>query len=322
MKKIKKIIINLLSFSLCLGIFTSCQKDKDNSHTIAIVDGEAIEKETFDKELGFYLDFYTKKYSEDYLEEKSKKGKTNEEIIRENLLDSMIKDQIMLNDLKKKKVKIDDNAAKKLRSDMEKDLGDKNSLKANLKALNTSETEFSNIIFNDSIRKIHYEYFLTHNNIKDSEILNYFKSNEDYQRMYKYNVLIFDNRQLAENFKKNLNNQLDFRSALDNPVKNYKLINSEFVYKDDPILKKSKILEKDTVSEIFEHDNKYMILMVNSYNDNENELLMNLKNIYLKNAYDDYLNKLIKGSKIKVFIWWCLKLLNLLCIINLRVKQK
>lgn len=302
MKKIKKIIISLLSLSLCLILFSSCNKNIKDDKTIALVDGKPIDKDTFEKELSFYIDFYTKKYGENYLETKNDKSKTNKDKLREELLDSMIKDQIMLNDLASKKIEIDDNFAAKLRSDIEKDLGDKNSLKANIKALNISDNEFSDILFNDSIRKMHYEFFLTHNKIKDSDILQYYKANEDLHRLYKYNVLVFDNKDVAEKTRSKIKSQIDFREALKNPVKNYEIIYSDFVYKDDPLLVKSKMTEKEKVSDIFEYENKYMILMINSYNENENELLLNTKEHYLKDSYEEYLNKLIKSSKIKVFI--------------------
>lgn len=303
MKKIKKIIISLISLCLCLTLLSSCKKNKNNENSIAVVDGESIDKEVFDKELEFYLAFYTKKYGESFLEDKNAKGKTNKETLRDDLLDSMIKDQVMLNDLASKKIEIDDNVANKLRSDMEKDLGDKNSLKANIKALNVNDSDFSDVIFNDSIRKIHYDYFLTHNKIKDSDILQYYKENEELHKMYKYNVLVFDGKEAAEKAKSNIKNQVDFRQAIKNPVKNFDVINSEFVYIDDPLLAKSKLREKDKVSDIFEENKKYMIMMINSYNENENELLMQTKDKYLKNAYNQYLNKLVKSSKIKVFIW-------------------
>ena len=303
MKKIRKIIISALSLSLCIFIFSSCKKNTNNENAIALVDDEAIKKDVFDKELEFYLAFYTKKYGESYLDKKNSKGKTNKELIRDDLLDSMIKDQVMLNDLSKKKIQIDDNKANKLRSDMEKKLGDKDSLKANIKALNLNEGTFSEVIFNDSIRKIHYDYFLTHNKIKDSDILEYYRSNEDLQKMYKYNVLVFDSEAKANKTESSIKNQIEFRQALKNPVRNYNIINSDFVYKDDPILAKSKITEKDKVSEVFKLDDKHMILMINSYNENENDLLMYTKEKYLKDAYNEYLNKLVKSSKIKLFIW-------------------
>ena len=302
MKKIKKIIISILSLSLCLFIFSSCKKDKNDGNAIALVDGKEIKREDFDKELEFYLAFYSRKYGEDYLDSKNSKGKTFKELLRDDLLDSMIKDQVMLNDLSKKKIEVDDNTANKLRSDIEKNLGDKNSLNANMKALDISEGEFSNVIFNDSIRKMHYDYFLTHNKIKDSEILEYYKGKEELHKMYKYNVLVFADKNEAESTKAKIKNSIDFKNALKSPVRNYDIINSDFVYNDDTILTKSKTYEKDKVSDIFEIDNKYMILMVNSYNENENDLLMHTKDKYLKDAYNQYLNKLVKSSKIKVFI--------------------
>lgn len=302
MKTIKKIIISLLSLCLCLVIFTSCNKSVKDDKAIAVVDGKSIDKDTFEKEFSFYVAFYSKKYGDNYLETKNSKGKTNKEKLREELLDSMIKDQIMLNDLVNKKIEIDDNTANKLRSDMEKDLGDKDSLKANIKALSISDSEFSDVLFNDSIRKMHYDFFLTHNKIKDSDILQYYKSNEDLHRLYKYNVLVFDNKDVAEKTRSNIKSHLDFRNLMKNSVKNYEVINSDFVYKDDSLLIKSKMSDKEKVSEIFEYDNKYMILMINSYNENENELLMHTKEQYLKDSYEEYLDKLIKSSKIKVFI--------------------
>ena len=129
MKKIRKIIISLLSLSLCLILFTSCNENIKDDNTVALVDGNSIDKNTFEKELSFYSSYYTKRYGDSYLETKNNKDKTNKEKLREDLLDSMIKDQVMLNDLISKKVEIDDNSASKLRNEIEKGLGDKNSLK-------------------------------------------------------------------------------------------------------------------------------------------------------------------------------------------------
>ena len=94
----------------------------------------------------------------------------------------------------------------------------------------------------------------------------------------------------------------DYKTYLDKLIKNYDVINSKFVYIDDPYLSLAKVKKLDEISEVFEKDGKFMILRVNSYNENENELLINLKDIYLKESYIDYLNKLTKKSKIRLFI--------------------
>ncbi len=309
MKPIKKIITSFLYLTCISFLLASCNKGPDTSSAVALVDNKAIDKDTYNSELEFYLNYYSNKYGPNYLESKDKAGKTKKESLQEKLLESMIKDQVMLNDLEKHKIEIDDNTANKIRSEMEKKLGDKDSLKANIKALNVSDSEFSDIIFNDSIRRMHYDFFLSNSGIKDSEILKHYKENEQLHKMYKYNMLKFDDKIEAERIKSIIKSQLDFRKLLTNSIKSYDVFNSDFVYEDDPILLASKVKEKDKVSEIFEYDGKYNILMINSYNENENELLMQAKEIYLKDAYRKYLNKLIKSSKIKLFIWWMLEII-------------
>ena len=43
--------------------------------------------------------------------------------------------------------------------------------------------------------------------------------------------------------------------------------------------------------------------MINSENKSEKNLLIDAKEIYLENEYNKYLEKLIKNSNIKLFIW-------------------
>lgn len=298
----KKKIIKLSGLLLVSLTLASCGQKINKETAVASVDGSIVSKENYSNELEFYQDFYSKKYGNSFFDKESKSGKSNKEVLEDKLLDSMIKDQVMLNDLEKNKYEIDDNAANKLKTDMEKSIGDENSLKANVKALNVSYADFSDVLFNDSIRKTHYEFFLSHNDIKDSTILEDFKENKKLHRMYKYNVLVFDDENLAKRAREEIKGSKDFRSKLKEPIRNFSIYNSDFVYEDDPLLKESKSKEVDKVSDLFEYDGNYMILMVNSYNDNENDLLLKAKEVYLEKAYEKYLNKLVKSSKIKLFI--------------------
>lgn len=299
--KIKITKVFLLSI-LTLAILSSCNKKNEYKGNVALVNDVAISQDLYSKELKFYQNFYTKMYGENYLDQEVEKGKTNNKILEKELVDSLIKDQVMLNELKEKNIKLDDSAATDLRNKLENELGGKDSLKANLTALGLSEKDFNDILFRDSIRKQHYEYFLSHNNIKDSDILKFYHKNQKYQRMYKYNILVFDSKYEANKAKANIKSATDYKAYLDKLIKNYEVINSKFVYEDDMYLTLAKVKKLEEISDVFEKDGKFMILRVNSYNENENELLINLKDIYLKESYIDYLNKLTKKSKIRLFI--------------------
>ena len=290
----------LLVFVTILSI-NGCNK-ASYKDSVAVVDDKTISKDIYTKELEFYQKFYTNKYDESYLDSKSKRGKTNKEILQENLLDSMIKDQVMINDLANNKIKLDDNTANTIKTDLEKSLGGKDSLKANVAAIGISENDFNEILYNDSIRKQHYEYFLSNNDIKDSQILDYYKKNKKYQKQYKYNALVFKDEKSAKKIRTQIKDSKDFNGFLNATIKNYDTYKSDFVYEDDSILTEAKVVDKDEVSKVFKYKDKYMILNINSYNDNENELLLKVKDIYMKEKHQDYLNRLVKKSKIKVYM--------------------
>lgn len=301
--KIKKTKTTKLLLALLVIIsLSSCNNKKEYKNSIALVGDVPISQELFTKELEYYQKFYTKKYGEDYLDIEVAKGKTNNDVLQEELIDSLVKDQLMLNDLKANNIKVDDSKAAELRNDLEEQLGGKDSLKANITAIDLSENDFSDVLYRDSIRKQHYDYFINHNKIKDSEILDYYKKNEKYHRMYKYDVLVFDNENEAKRFRENIKSSDDFYQYVKNPIKNYDVIRSDFAYIDDPKIEKANVSKKDELSDVFEFDDKFMILMINSYNENENELLIKLKEIYLKESYEKYLNNLTKKTKIRLFV--------------------
>ena len=293
--QIKKIILIAISlFSLTL---TACSKKIDKSKYVATVNDRLISKEVFKKELSFYQKFYLKKNGSDFLNEENK-----ENDLEKSLLDSLIKDQIMLIDLNENKVDISKNDSLNLIESLADKIGDEKSLLANLEAFGSDESEFSEIAFNDSIRKKHWEYFLKNYKVKDEEVIEFLNSNDKLQKQYKYDLLIFDDEIEANKVRNNIKNYSDFKKYLESPVRNYKVFKSDFTYINDEILKKSKINEKSEVSKIIKQDNKYYILAINSTNTDKKDLLIKAKEIYIKNKYDQYLKNLFKDANIRVFI--------------------
>ncbi|MSS76938.1 SurA N-terminal domain-containing protein [Anaerococcus sp. AGMB00486] len=297
-KKILIVIISLISF-----LITSCSTNNiDKNNCVAIVDNKPIFKEKFEKELSFYQKFYIKKYGESYLDDKNKNGDSNFKKLESELLDSLIKDQIFLNDLDRNNIKVSKNDSQNLLKELSDKIGDEASLLANVEAFGSDQSEINEILFNDSIRKKHWEFFVNNNKIKDKDVREFYKNNKKLQKMYKYDVLIFDDKLEAQKVKEQINNSNDFRKFLESDIRNYEIFRSDFVYNDDKLLSLANIYEKDKVSKIFENEDSYFILMVNSLNTKENDLLVRAKEIYLKNEYDKYIKNLIKNSNINLFI--------------------
>ncbi|MDU2830620.1 MAG: hypothetical protein E7C03_09245, partial [Anaerococcus sp.] len=259
-------------------------------------------KKLFEKELSYYQKYYIEKYGDTFLEKKSKKGDSNYKKLESDLLDSLVIDQVMVNDLKKNKVKVTKNDSKETIDKLSEKISSKDSLIENIKTFGVSEDEFDEITYQDSIRKKHYDYFFFINNIKDSEILKYFEENKNLQKKYKYDCLIFDDKNEAIKIRESIKNSEDFKKKMKTKIKNYDVYRSDFVYIDDPLLKKSSIIKVNEMSNIFKFKDSYVILMINSENKNEKNLLIDAKEIFLENEYNKYLEKLIKNSNIKLFI--------------------
>ena len=296
----KKILIAIISL-LCFNL-VSCSKKVDKDNSVALIDKEVITKKLYEKELSYYQKFYIKKYGENFLDINSKKGNANYKKLEKKLLDSLIQDQVMLNDLKKNKIKISKNDSLEIIDDLSKKSITKDSLLENVKSFGASQDEFDEITFRDSIRKKHKEYFYNNNNIKDAEILGFFKENESLQKKYKYDCLIFDDESEAIKVRSNIKNSQMFRKYLNSKVRNFDVYRSDFVYDDNQILKLSSVKKTDQISKVFKYKDSYVILMINSINNNKRDLLFDAKKIYLENEYEKYLKKLIKNSNIKLFI--------------------
>ncbi|MDU5914170.1 MAG: SurA N-terminal domain-containing protein, partial [Anaerococcus vaginalis] len=164
MKNKKKIAILIISL-FCI-FSTSCSKEFDKDKYVAVVDNEGISKKLFEKELSYYQKYYIEKYGDTFLEKKSKKGDSNYKKLESDLLDSLVIDQVMVNDLKKNKVKVTKNDSKETIDKLSEKISSKDSLIENIKTFGVSEDEFDEITYQDSIRKKHYDYFLNKNNIK------------------------------------------------------------------------------------------------------------------------------------------------------------
>lgn len=300
LEKKQKILIAIISL-LCL-IFSSCSKKLDKNSYLALVDNKPIYKDNFEKELSFYQKFYIKKQGELYLNSKDKNGNSNNKKLETELIDSMIKDQVFLNDLNSKNIEISKNDSQDLFANLSNIIGNDTSLLANIEAFGSDQNEFNEILFRDSIRKKHWDYFVNNNKIDDKEIRAFYNKNPNLTHMYKYDLLIFDDKLEAEKIRGKIKNSTDFRKFLESDIRNYDISRSDFVYSNDRILKLSKVSKKDQISDVFKDKGLNYILMINSLNTNENDLLVRAKQIYLQNEYDKYVKNLIKNSNIKLFV--------------------
>ncbi|MDO4661908.1 MAG: SurA N-terminal domain-containing protein [Tissierellia bacterium] len=303
MKKIRekynKISIAKISLILFLLVgLSSCSND--NKDVVAIVNDREITKVEFQNELNFYTKYYANKYGSDYLAMKNEDGKRNLDILKENLLDSMIQDEVMLKDLEDNDISIDKDDVNSLEKEGIDNLNGKDSLKANLSAFDIDLKVYEDVLLNDVIRKKHKESFLDNIDISENKILRFYDKNEDLHQKYKYIALEFKDENYANTLRDSIKNK-SLKDLVDKDVQNFNVINSDFVYFDDPLLKKSKMSKKGEISNVFSYENSYYILQITSLNTNEKELILSARDLLYEKEYDHYYKDLMKKARIKIF---------------------
>lgn len=298
-EKYKKISIAKISLILFLLVgLSSCSKD--NKDIMATVNDKEITKVEFQNELNFYTKYYSNKYGSDYLAMKNEDGKRNLDILKENLLDSMIQDEVMLKDLEDNDISIDKDDVNTLEKEGIDNLNGKDSLKANLSAFDIDLKVYEDVLLNDVIRKKHKESFLDNIDISENKILRFYNKNEDLHQKYKYIALEFKDENYANTIRNSIKNK-SIKDLADKDIQNFNVINSDFVYSDDSLLKKSKISKKGEISDVFSYENSYYILQITSLNTNEKELILSARDLLYEKEYNDYYKDLMKKARIKIF---------------------
>ncbi|MDY3738279.1 MAG: SurA N-terminal domain-containing protein [Peptoniphilaceae bacterium] len=297
-KKLRKLALLISIFTLFF-LITSCKNQSDDN--IAKVNQTFITKSEFESQLSFYSRFLTEKNGEDYLSKKDNHGEMNLKKLENDILNSLILEVIMLDDLEKNNIEISKNDINELENEQISALYGEDSLKANLNAFDSSLEEYENILYYDSIRERHKKFVLDNMKISDKEVINKFKSEKNLQAQYKYTAFKFDDLNEAKKVYSKLKNSKDFLDYKDRILKNFDIVTSDYVYSDDEILKKSDMILEDRISKIFEFNSKYYILMIEDKNTDTIVLLNKAKEKISEEKYNEYLKKLFRSSKIKIY---------------------
>lgn len=200
MKNKSKILVTLILAIMLLS--TACSK-KGPEGVVATVDGAEISQETFDTYYGINRGYIVNNVGEEGLNETNESGKTYGQIIREQVLDSLIYNQIMVNKAKEKGIDVQEKVKEQLASEKEY-LGEEEFNKL-LKSLNIDEAQYTkmiedNLLVTDFIEQTKNEY-----KIDEAEIKKYYDENKEKFTKVKASHILVDTEDEAKKIIERLN---------------------------------------------------------------------------------------------------------------------
>lgn len=310
---ITKCIIIVLSLTFML---TGCGKEPEN--VIAKVDRDSITKEEFDKEFNIAYnlllhDPYNPNFTPDIMKKDAGNDKTFEDILKENVLNQLILDNIALNEAESKDITVSDKEVKEQINSIEGNyFGGEDKYREFLEDLKKSGV--SEDAFRDSIKKqiIIQKYrndYIEKLDISEDEAKKYFEENKDNYIQIRARHILVQSEEEAKKILKRIKDGEDFAKIA--KEKSIDTVSAEnggdlgYFPKGQMVKEFEGVafsLKKGEISDIVKTDFGYHIIKVEDrldrYEDAKESVVSDLQN----QKFNENLNKLMDKANVKIYI--------------------
>lgn len=204
------VMIGLISLSII-----GCTKGKNKEGIIAEVDGEAITQEEFDKDFELAKKMRQLQYGKEILSQEMEDNRIYEDVLKEDLLGTLILDKVINNELEKVNIQVtDEEVEEALENHYITEFGGKDQYKRFLEENDISEE----VIIRDIKRVLtfekHREHFFNEVELSEDEIKDYFNKNKDSFIKYRISHILVKTEEEGNRILEKLKKGEDFHTLV------------------------------------------------------------------------------------------------------------
>jgi len=173
----KKIIFKISIFIAIIFVFTGCTKNTEN--LIATVDGDEITKEQFDADYQVYKYANLKRLGEGALEQIGQDGKTLGEILRNDILEQLIMENLVAKEMQKLNIGITEAEIDDIYAQYEQSMEGKENFEEFLTEINASQDFFRDFLRRQLLKDKYKEIYMEKINISENDQIEFFDAHSD-----------------------------------------------------------------------------------------------------------------------------------------------
>ena len=172
---------------------TTKTTEKLDDSTVAIVNGENISRDDYNKELAFFGSIFA-----------------SQSLTKADFVDMMVKNKIISDDLAKNNVKIDQERVNEAFLQNVQKVGGDKAFDKMLKDYNIDNEDYKNFISRNVMYEQHLEWYQKNHPLTDEEIQKYYDENKDKIDRVEAQHILVDDEKTAKEIKAKLDNGEDF----------------------------------------------------------------------------------------------------------------
>lgn len=306
--KNKRIAALVLTVIMILSISVGCVKENKES-AAAVVNGEEISIAEFDENLEIYKNMYEAQYGEIAWDEEIEEGVTYLSSLKENVIENMIMDTIMLQEASKDSIEVTDEELQGLFDEYKAYYGDEETYNESLASSGMDEDFLMNYLENGELIDRYVGDFVESIEIDDEILKGYFDENKDKFAAVSASHILVNSLVEAQDILFKLNDGADFAEmAMELSQDPGSAVNGGelgYFYKGQMVPEFEEAafsVEPGNLSGIIQTDFGFHILKVNdkkdTYEDNSDIVLGDYQNT----KYTEKIEELKNDSDIERFV--------------------
>lgn len=210
--KIKNRKILIIGLILVISIIANgCSKNVEG--LVAQVNDEGITQEDYDAELDVYREIFKKQYGEGALSQVGADGKTQDQKLKQNILDKLIVEELISQKSKEKDISVSDEEIDKRLEQIKSSLGGEEQYDEFLSSNNISKEYFKASTKKEILMDKYYNDYLETTEIEQEEIEKFFEENKDDLVVLRARHILVNNEDDAKKVVERLNAGEEFEEV-------------------------------------------------------------------------------------------------------------